>query len=356
MLHPFTAFEYPFDRRFCTPTARIAILYSFSSNYFPQSVAYNSEPLAYGELLNDLGIQYEYILEESLPQLAEKQYDVLLALNAHNLSDASIRAIREFAAQGGSVYLTLNAAINNEFAVPRAQWPFADLFNLAPKATAPISKAAKLHGALGDFQGTIPFFRYSALKGGIKGNVLWAATGKNGAEIPVVFEVPCGKGRIVYSAVSPALPLLQNEQGPAGKYAWNPDQTLLALTRGNLLKTFGPSSTLKYENVPTGVLATLYQENCPGKKPRLVLNLLNATGISLKYGDALTAEAPKGTWTPIASDMTFSVAISGDFTKATVYAPELASSQPVRLEKNADGFRLTLAPGQLPRYAVVIIE
>ena len=353
--HDFAFFRLPYDRRFCRPTARVAILYSLQSNYLPRNFAYNPEPLGYGELLGDLGIQYEYILEESLADLG--QYDALLVLNACNLSDDNVKRIRAFAERGGAVLLTGHAATNDELGQERKAWPFADLFNATVLLPYAASKPSNFHGELGDYAKILPAPRFRVLKGGLKARARWQWAGRNGKDSPALIEAPCGKGRVLYLGPQLGAALLQTEQGPSGKYAWKPDPQLLAIAHQFLQREFGALSTVKYHDAPKGLLASLYREERPGQKPRLVLHLLNATGIQLKYGDALTASAPKGTWSPIAKPIVLDLDLAGDFAKATVHAPELPAPQPAALVRRPEGgYRLTIAPGQLPRYAAVIVE
>ncbi|MBO4513144.1 MAG: hypothetical protein J5746_10280, partial [Victivallales bacterium] len=342
----FQRWKMPVQRRYCKPAARIALLYSTNSKDYARNCAYNTEALGMGELLNDLGIQYEYILEESLADLSN--YSVLLVMNAGNLSDDTVAKIRVFAEAGGTVYLSAHAGVYNELAVQRKKWPFADVFNATLKLPIASTKVDNLESTMGAYAAGLNAFRFIVLKGGVKGDVLVTSKGRN--ESPVVISAPYGKGRIIYSRLTFGSILNEDESSAGGKVTWNPSPELLSLGRNLMKKLFAEESIVKYEEVPEGVLSSIYIENAPGGKPRYVLHLLNGTGIELKAGQTIPANAPKGTWSPIQKDLVFDfaptkkqVALTGEPKQAMAVSPDFKGQVQCSISKTGDStWRITM--------------
>ena len=116
--------------------------------------------------------------------------------------------------------------------------------------------------------------------------------------------------------------------------------------------------------MPEGVLSSIYIENAPGGKPRYVLHLLNGTGIELKAGQTIPANAPKGTWSPILKDLVFDfaptkkqLALTGEPKQAMALSPDFKEQVPCAISKTGDNtWRITVPAKALQRYSILIVE
>jgi hypothetical protein len=346
------------SRRFTFPTARLAVLSDLASKAFAQNMSYNPEPLGVGELLNDLGIQYEYIFTENLADL--KGYDVLMALNASSLDDTAIQRILAFARDGGTVYLSGNAACYDQLGRPRPQWPFAKFFaGNGPRLPYTPANYKRLTGPLGECAAAVPGARVGGNPRAPGVQALASANTRS-----VVFSVACGKGRLVHSAICFGSLLSERERTVNDKVIWDPDPALLKYAKGFLRTQFGAASTLQYEEVPEGVFAGLYIERRPAQKPRLVLHLLNGTGIDLKPGKTIPSVGPRGIWTPLAKPLRLRITLNakqrqelGAPAAATALSPDFDGPRAIPLQPQPDGsLSLTVPADALKRYSVVILE
>lgn len=236
------------DKKHTRTGSNLGILYSMRSKDYAVNFTYNSEPLGISELLSDLNIPNDFLLEESLRPEKLAAFDTLLVLNASNLTDNAIQAIRNFAEQGGTVYLSGHAAAYNELGDPRRKWPFADLFGGSirlPVKTVPVSALQYK-----DLTASGKMLAVAWQPGKeLRANVLM--TGTSGKRtVPHLLSAPCGKGRIIYSAIQLGALLLENEQTIHLKYAWNPDPAQLALARSILRDLFGGNAVLRPVDMP----------------------------------------------------------------------------------------------------------
>ena len=117
----FTADNGNIAMREAEQVASVAMLFSNQSRDWARGVAYPPDVLGMSQLLNLKHIPHVFINETGLKQDILKKYKVLFVCNAMSLSDVNLAAIREFAQQGGTVYLS-----NRMRCALRPSWPFAD--------------------------------------------------------------------------------------------------------------------------------------------------------------------------------------------------------------------------------------
>lgn len=86
-------------------------------------------------VLHDTGLEAKVLsyAELAAGRLNNRDFRVLILPGALALSGAEIQAIREFAAQGGTVIADLRPGVTDEHGKPYAEWPLADLFGAALK-------------------------------------------------------------------------------------------------------------------------------------------------------------------------------------------------------------------------------
>lgn len=103
--------------------AEVALLFSAYSRDWNQGVPFIEEEFGLAQELEALHIPYEIIGDFSVDAAHLKKYKVLCLGASLCLSDAEISAIKNYLADGGTVYAAVEAGICDEFGERRGKWP-----------------------------------------------------------------------------------------------------------------------------------------------------------------------------------------------------------------------------------------
>ncbi len=339
------------DRSKAENIARIAILLSAHSRDWQFGISMTAEAFGCAQTLEEIHAPYEFIGEMCLTPRHLAKYDVLFVGSGTCVSDAELQAILDFARNGGTVYLSTLGCMGDEMGTPRAKWPFADLFGFTPKSQGK-GHLVKL-GATRDAKAARPVaspqVAFLPRKYSSKNCPLFAFDRAN-RPLPVIYEKPLGKGRVVYQATTLPAALYAAEGGRIGdKWTFALDQNLAEICREHYRKTFAKAMYWQTD-APPKVYTTLYRQG-----DATLVHFLNATGANPQKGTVITPAAPNPAWPELQQDITFT--IPRDKARE-VYAvsPDFQGRQPLQFSIKDGLLTATLPKAMLHAYTIVWIK
>jgi len=116
----------------------IAVYYSpaaiHANTFWNRAASHDAVLNALGALLNDIGLQYEYVSDAQVAAgiLEKKRFRLLVLPLAQAMDAAQAEAVRRFHARGGVVVADLPPAVENAHAAPWAEQPPAAIFGPQP--------------------------------------------------------------------------------------------------------------------------------------------------------------------------------------------------------------------------------
>ncbi|NOY81410.1 MAG: hypothetical protein GXP31_10455 [Kiritimatiellaeota bacterium] len=116
----------------------IAVYYSpaaiHANTFWDRSASHDAVLNALGALLNDIGLQYEYVSDAQVAAgiLDKKRFRLLILPLAQAMDAAQAQAVRRFQLQGGTLLADLPPAVENAHAGPWAKQPLATIFGVQP--------------------------------------------------------------------------------------------------------------------------------------------------------------------------------------------------------------------------------
>ncbi len=328
----YTAFDGIPDRKTSVPATDTAILYSLSSKDWPVNMSYNPEPLGTSELLNDLNIPHKFLLEESLASGKLKDVRNLLILNASSLSDEQIKIIRDFAANGGTVYLSAHAGTCDLLGNYRKKWPFADIFGFSLRLPVKMTKTKSI-----TYDGkTIPFTASYPVIAGEPGSV------------KIAVEAKFGKGRFIYSSIPFGSQLAEDEQTVGNPYKFKPDPKLYDLYAALLADHFKQGQVFEAVRIPQGVLTSVWRS-----PEGLAVHLLNASGVKIKPRAKIPSAMKESSWGVLTEPLVMNVRMP-KLSKAYLSSPDFEGGKEVKYQKlDQNRWQITIPPELLKRYSIL---
>ncbi len=344
------------DRASATSVTTVALLFSRYSRDWNPYGSMNPEFFGFAQVLERMHVFYDIIGEQSLTPQALAKYQALVLPNDTCLADADIAAVKDFAKNGGTVYLTTTSGMADEIGTPRKTWAFADVFGFqpAPPARPAIVRLAdrpvELRGAPHSVLPRKPLAACAIAPAPPAEKILLYAFDKAGKATPALVKQPYGKGVFLYQSVAIASALFATEGAVGRPWTYDHDAPLEAFYRDRLDTASAAFCDCRI-SAPDQVHITLYRQG-----DALVLHFLNATGADIKAGETLSANAPANAWPAPAAPIT--IAIPCGFTPREVYAvsPDFQGRQPVRHLVKDGRVNIILPPALLKAYTLVWIR
>lgn len=269
------------------------------------------------------------------------------------LADKDIEIIKDFVRNGGTVYLSSVAGVNDEWGKARKEWAFKDIFNFVPYPHGFKINSINIPGekALDLDHSQSQYYHHFRLQGKVSGDILLEGMAENGEKVPLLIRKQYGKGQCYYMASWIAAGFFAGEVQNGNTWFFKLNHELEALLCRILARVASPAAVWQV-NVPRLVYTELYRRKS-GKG--YVAHFLNGTGTELAYGDKVTS-APKGdAWPAIKSDITF-VLPDGNIKSAYAVSPDFSGRLDLPLERKKDLTTVTLKKELLKSYTVVFLN
>ena len=290
----------------------------------------------------------------SLNSQALSKYKVLVLGCSSALSDQHGDAVKEFARNGGTVYLTTTAGWEDEFGNSRKKWLFYDVFKhdvsrkfIRPKTiTDPESgKEVKLN-----FEPYYCHPDYNQEGPRPSRALLWARNAQN-ARYPLMVKKSYGKGTFYYQPITLAFHLNSPEGYVGKKFDFELDPWLDKVFRGVLSKIVGNANIWKVD-APDLVLTSIYQQD-----NSLYCHFFNATIGPIAKGEIMPYGVPEPAFPPMQKDITFEIK-SAKPVKVVAVSPDFPDEKALQYTYNeANGMlKVTLNKELLKAYTIVRID
>ena len=278
--------------------ADTAVVYSLPSILFSASMKTMNEILGVSEVLTDMNIMHDFITNADLTNPAKlKRFKSIYAANARSMSDAEIKGLRDFAANGGTVYASFHCGTADELGFARKEWAFKDVFGMAPRTIKGDGIAVRSTQGVKTLKNEpftkIPKTGFARVFGkrnkGVAVNC-FVQDGKH--DIPAVMTGRLGKGKIVYSNVAWGQSVAEYECGPDKPYRWQPDAALMKSVRNVLALAAPEKMFVRFTSKPETVIASLTGSNDKKYGKLAVVNLLNGGNACRTVGTMITHTMP----------------------------------------------------------------
>ncbi len=329
--------------------APVALLFSAASRDWNSMTSFTGELFGIAQTLESMHVPYEFIAEMSLNEKQLAKYQVLVLASDGCLSDRDLAAIKTFARNGGTVYLSTVAGLCDEYGRLRKQWGFADVFGFTVNAAKTV-KLARLAADAGGKDAVTPEKPLSAwtLTPAPATALLYGFTAQ-GQKLPLLVEKAYGKGKLFYQAASLGGAFCAPEVSPPKKWEFRIDEKLETLFRGELARIMAPGHYWTTD-APDQVFTAIWHDD-----DELLVHFLNATGANIKAGEEMVPTAPKVPYPPLAKDITFT--LPGNYASAVAVSPDFDGRKPLVLKDNADGTTtVTLPKDLLKAYTIVRLK
>ncbi len=339
------------DRMIARPLAKLALLYSRSSRDWNSGAGFEPELFGLAQTLEEMHVPYQVIGEDSLKPEILKSFDILSIGSSGCLADAQLQAIKAYARNGGTVWMSNIAGFYDSEGVRRPQWGFADVFGFTPGAT-PIKQLKSITAADGSqFDMMLPVNYYPLPQGyRAAAGVPTVAAGKN--QLPVRVEKRYGQGRMIYQPLQLAGSLYAREGTVGAVWKFRRDDALAAWLHQELRQQLG-NAALWTTDAPEKVYTTLYRE--PG---RLLIHFLNATGSHMSAGETMCAETPQDAYPKLAAPIRFELASDSlEVRKVYAVSSDFEGRKALGFKRLPDGRIQAELPAELLKvYTIVILD
>ena len=308
------------DTACAVPEAAVALLFSADARDFSPNGGLH-DMFGTAQTLDSMHVSYEIIGPMSLKGEVLKKYAVLIVAGIGCLDNAEVRAIRDFAQNGGTVLLTDNSGAFDRNGRPAEPWRFADIF------TDP----------------AVPKIVFKPVLVDLNGKTLRAPGGIRQLQQPenarkLLDEKAFGKGKFYRLRYSLGSALYAAEGTPGRVWDFTLDGQLDALYRQVLEIVTAPGRVWEVQAPPL-VLTTLYRD---GEK--LVAHFLNATACHNTPGKPMELATPSPAFPELAEEITFTV--FGDWERACAVSPDFEGIQELPVRR-ADGKLTVTLPKKL---------
>ncbi len=291
------------DRGKAESIAKIAILFSSHCRDWQFGTSVIAEAFGCAQTLEEIHAPYDIVGDAALLNHQLGKYSVLFIGSSACLSDQQISDIRDFAQNGGTVYLATLAAMGDELGNRRSQWPFADIFGFTP--AMPGKPAIVKLGTTPDEARARPiaqplgaFISPDTVAAADSPLYLFDAAGR---ALPALVARSHGKGRILYQTASLPGELFASEGVTNMTWEFELDETLASFCREYYGTVFADALHWR-TNAPAKVYTSLYRQG-----DATVIHFLNAAGANLKKGETMSAAAPGPAWPELQEDITFTI-------------------------------------------------
>jgi hypothetical protein len=259
------------------------------------------------QTLGSMHVPYDFIGEMSLTPEALAKYQVLVIGCSSALSDATGQAIKEFARNGGTVYLSTTAGWENELGETRKEWLFKDVFQhdiyrsfSRPKTITDPETGKEVQLSFEPY-----YCHPNYTKEGPRPTsaLLWARNAKN-QRYPLMVRKPYGKGEFYYQPITLAFHLNAPEGYVGRKFDFELDPWLDKTFRGVLAKIIKDAAYWETD-APDLVLTTLFRQD-----RQLVVHFLNATIGPVPKNTVIGYGVPEPAFPKLEKDITFTLPVA----------------------------------------------
>ncbi len=350
----FTPEKGDMDRQHAQTIAKIGILYSTICRDWPEFNSYKACPLGCSMLMSSRHLDHDFLSNLNLDQKRLAKYKVFIVNDGQSLADETVRELLAFARNGGTLLLTRRTGMKGGLATPREKWAFADAFHgLAPDFSRNLQiRVMSLNGKDYAFEEPVIGLRVKgALPQGVRAIGTIAVQPGAKALGPLVYEVACGKGRILYTPIDLGH-AIWHEELMVGR-PFDGKRNSVCEAAANALLDLGLQGQNSWEpgDTPEAVLTGLFKVN--GK---IAVHFLNATGSNLKDGEVIAFDWKGPVFPPLARDITFAV-FTDKATRAYAVSPDFEGRKPLQITPVSQGkFQIHLPKQHLKAYTIVYVE
>ncbi len=278
--------------------ADTAVVYSLPTIMFPAGMRTINEILGVSEVLTDMNIMHDFIINADLTDPAAlKRFKTIYAANARCLSDAELKGLRDFAANGGTVYASFHCGTADELGFGRKEWAFKDIFGVSPRLIKgdgiAVRRTKGIKSGKKEAFSKIPATGFARMFGKCNKGVAIKYFVQDGRHnIPAVLVAKFGKGKIIYSNVAWGQSVAEYECGPDKPYKWQPDAELMKITRNVLSLAIPENMFVKFTSMPENVIASITGSNDKKYGKLAVVNLLNSGNACREVGTMIKSQMP----------------------------------------------------------------
>ncbi|MBR2357879.1 MAG: beta-galactosidase trimerization domain-containing protein [Lentisphaeria bacterium] len=333
--------------------AEAAILYHPDSRDFNTGIGFELAVGGFMQMFQNANIPYDIIDPRAMHNNKTlSKYKVLFVIASSCLTDADIKQIKSFAAQGGTVVISSITGLNDQWGNRRRQWGFEDVFGSSPyphfhklasikypgKADLKLSAAEKGNG-------------YYRMLGKVNARVMMEGIdAETGSKVPLLFCKDYQKGKFYYFTTMFSAGLFAHEYQVNNKwrFEWNRELESYLL---DVLKDVASPAKIWDVKAPRLVHSELYYN----KEGGYIAHFLNATGTELAKGELIGGNLCKTAWPALTSDISITLR---DGTVKTAYAvsPDFEGRKTIAVKQVDGKAEITLPKELLKAYTVIYIK
>lgn len=279
------------------PYSNTAIVYSNNTrDMCPEGTAWRLGWVGVSQLLTDSHTSYQMLIDDDLnkPEIL-KNFKTLVLFNTACLSDAAIKAIREFVKNGGNLLASANVSLRDEDGTIRQDFGLADVLgasfgsyqeNTENKLVFSKDEGNRIPGFSDSYKHDKSFITLKNISADRK--VIGKIIDGEGKQYPGVIIGNYGKGQVIYFAGHPELHYLHADHIPPNHITpgekWQSQMELGYKEMVNAAVNFlNPEPLLIVKNLPVGVVAESL-EHQTGPVTGISVQLINCTGAVLEDG------------------------------------------------------------------------
>ena len=327
--------------------AEAALLYPIQSREWNQFIGMLGELMGTAQTLEQLHIPYKMVGDMSLNEKSLKPFKLLFVGAANCLSDAQLKAIKDFARNGGTVVTSATAGTQNEVGIIRSEWGFADVYGYEVNPIR-FKKLQSADTAEGDFAAAYSLLPSADSKYGSCKVLHYADKAK---KYPLVLEKSYGKGKFIHHAGFIGAPLSEGEYGYNKKYTFKLDTVLDKFYKELMKKEFANADSAFSTDAPEKVYTTWYRS-----KDAEIIHLLNATGAKPQLGQVLRAFCPEEPFPTVEQDINVSIPSPASVSEVYAVSPDFAGRKALKYTRNGDKLNVVLDKGLLKAYTIIWIK
>jgi len=334
------------------PVAETLLYFSTASRDWNRHASFDAELFGIAQMLEMLHTPYQFISRETLTADRLRRAKVLILGADGCLADDELVLIKEFARNGGIVYLSTVAGMFNELGLTRETWGVADVFGFSPK----IAKRGHLFkiGPARDGKGAAtlkePVRLNIAVPGKTEAEVVAWGFDKSGRPQPAAFRASYGKGAMVYQIAPLGAQCFEQEQQLGKKWRALPNAEALEPFYLDFLAGIVKPGAYWSGNMPKKVFTAIWREG-----DELLIHFLNGTGSHHRPDEILKPDAPKPAYPALTQDVVFTV--PGQWREAVAVSPDFAGRKPLELRPaGAKSVTVVLPKELLKTYTIVRLK
>lgn len=349
----YTDWEFQMKKDKASSLADTAILFSRHSRDFGRLLHHRNDSVGTSEALSDAHIMHDVLLDEDINLKTLQKYKLLILPSVMCMDKKQVAAVKKYVKNGGRLLASGNTSLFDEYGFGNDHFQLKELFGadyvkdkMTPKPTS--IKGANIANPIEYPATTIEIKSIPDSKA----KVLAELFDKAGKKVcPAIITNDYGKGKVIYSPCVLGAVNFEPELrvGQTWNYLRKDDLYKLLISQVDQLLT---NPDFKAIAMPERVLATVYQQDTPGKP--ILVHLLNATGYKMKPGKRFAATHFSTAFPKMTEDIVFQIKLPAELKEAYIVSPDFAEKKPVKTEKIKDGFlKVTVNKDDLKTYSTI---